>query len=153
MSIGCIPFLVVNYPQFGLVSEKKRMISMSDQKSRGNFMKSQNRHLCCLNPLKSPLHGSKKPQPPGPPPWCRGRRPTPSSSKSPSRPPSRKAAARQQPPDLPGCPVPTGSRASRHSATWAAKCHKCHKCHNPKTTRVRTHWIKYLPKTCRNCTV
>lgn len=61
MSIGCIPFLVVNYPQFGLVSEKKRMISMSDQKSRGNFMKSQSPSLLLKSHemMKSPLHGSK----------------------------------------------------------------------------------------------
>ena len=62
MSIGCIPFLVVNYPQFGLVSEKKRMISMSDQKSRGNFMKSQSPSLLLKSheiTVALPSHGSK----------------------------------------------------------------------------------------------
>ena len=69
MSIGCIPFLVVNYPQFGLVSEKKRMISMSDQKSRRNFMKSQSPSLLLKSHemMKSPLHGSKNRNLQGPP--------------------------------------------------------------------------------------
>jgi len=65
MSIGCIPFLVVNYPQFGRVSEKKRMISMSDQKSRGNFMKSQSPSLL-LKSHEITVTWVKKPQPPGP---------------------------------------------------------------------------------------